>query len=587
MKNYEILGKKHNENNAYGDDLLKTKKCIIWLFIIIFIIFAILFSRSNKLIFEDKYKIYNRNYFLEYSTDGKVGVVDKTGKEIIHTIYSEIYIPNPEKDVFICNVDENNYEIINSKGEKLFEGFNNISALITSEENLELEKEVLKYEENGKYGLIDLDGNIIVQATYDSIESLKSKPGKLLVEKDENFGVLDSKGNEIIPTEYASIVGDNYSTQEDGYTKTGYIVKKKTDEGLLSGYISSSGKLLLKPEYELVERIFNYNDKENIYLIEMKAGKKGVYKNKKQIIENFYQSILFSSSSNIIVAKTTKNNTFYNLDGKQILDDKYEEYSLAGKYILVKKNDTKKLYDTNGNFITNPSYKSIENTSNSNYFITIDDNNYYSIMNKSTVIKDNYINLKYAYDDYFIFTTQENKVGVLNVWSGVVVPAEYDSILKIYNIDCLEAKRGNETDIYSKDMKKISTISDAIVENIKDKYAVVYSNDNIIYLSFDGKQISNTEIFDNKLYAVKQNDKWGFQDKKGNIIVECNYDIVTELNTYGFAGIKKDGKWGVIDEEGNIIVEPKYELDTYYFPSFLGKTYIEETENIHCIKLED
>ena len=138
-----------------------------------------------------------------------------------------------------------------------------------------------------------------------------------------------------------------------------------------------------------------------------------------------------------------------------------------------------------------------------------------------------------------------------------------------------------------KDLKKISTISDSSVENIKEKFAVIYSDTEMIYLDENGNQISNLNIFDNKLYSIKQNDKWGFQDKSGKIVVECIYDIVTEFNEYGFAGIKKDGKWGIVNSDGFVISEPNYEIETYYFPSFIGKTYIELTDSLHCIKLED
>ena len=151
-------------------------------------------------------------------------------------------------------------------------------------------------------------------------------------------------------------------------------------------------------------------------------------------------------------------------------------------------------------------------------------------------------------------------MGLLNVWQGIVIEPEYDSILKIENIKALEAKKGNETTIYSKDLKKISTISDSIVENIKEKFAVIYSDTEMIYLDENGNQISNLNIFDNKLYSIKQNDKWGFQDKSGKIVVECTYDMVTEINEYGFAGIKKDGKWGIVNSDGFVISEPNCSL---------------------------
>ena len=48
------------------------------------------------------------------------------------------------------------------------------------------------------------------------------------------------------------------------------------------------------------------------------------------------------------------------------------------------------------------------------------------------------------------------------------------------------------------------------------------------------------------------------------------YDEITEINQYGFAGIKKDGKWGVINKDGEVILEPTYESNSIN-PVFIGK----------------
>lgn len=61
----------------------------------------------------------------------------------------------------------------------------------------------------------------------------------------------------------------------------------------------------------------------------------------------------------------------------------------------------------------------------------------------------------------------------------------------------------------------------------------------------------------------------------GNVVVQNTYDMVTEFNEYGFAGIKLDGKWGVINSNGEIIQEPIYELESAS-PTFIGKYYRSE-----------
>ena len=86
---------------------------------------------------------------------------------------------------------------------------------------------------------------------------------------------------------------------------------------------------------------------------------------------------------------------------------------------------------------------------------------------------------------------------------------------------------------------------------------------------------------------IKKDGLWGFVDKTGNIVVPCKYDLVTELNEFGFAGVKQDGKWGVINEKGDEVVVPAYEIDSYYFPQFIGKYELYQSEVIVCIELEE
>ena len=104
----------------------------------------------------------------------------------------------------------------------------------------------------------------------------------------------------------------------------------------------------------------------------------------------------------------------------------------------------------------------------------------------------------------------------------------------------------------------------------------------------DLELVNNTEVFKNlKLYSYQADDgKWGFKDANGNLVVECKYDIVTELNEYGFAAVCQENKWGVIDETGKVIVVPTYEIETYYSPSFVGKYLLEQQETVYCVELE-
>lgn len=556
--------------------------------IILVLIIGIVMIRMNikrpvEEIEEDPYQ-----YFTMSSLDEKVGVVDRKGNEIIKPEYVNLYIPNQSKDVFVCFKDENNYAILNSEGKDIFTEYNSVYPIIISDTTLEMEKNVLSYEENGKYGLINFSGEKLTNAIYDEVSSLVNKPGCILVKKDNLYGIIDSKGNTIIDVKYNSIKGDEYSSAKDGYLKTGYIISNKTSSGIMYGYIDYNGKLLIEPKYESVSRALEYEE-DDIYLIFMENGKKGVIKNKKTIINAKYQNINYYNISNVFIVNRNGKYGFYDNKGKEILKAEYTSYSIAGNYISVKKDDEMRLYDLYGNLVNTNTYKSIIETNNPSYFIAQNDNGYYSIISKDVQIDDKYTNITYAFDNFFVFTTEEGKSGVLNIYAGIEVEAEYDYIIVLENVNALEARKGNEVDIYSKKIEKVLTMTDAVVESVNENYISIYSKNELDYINKEGELVSNTEVYkDLNLYSYQsEEEKWGFKDKLGNIVVEAKYDVVTELNEYGFASIYKDGKWGVINENGEEIVAPTYELETYYSPSFIGKYLLEELELMYCVEVKN
>ena len=529
----------------------------------------------------------NYEYFALYAANDKVGVVNKSGEVLVDPTYEQIYIPNQAEDVFICISGDGSYRIFDSHRKELLKEFSEVTPLMIAEERLEMEKQVLCYKEGEKYGLIDLSGNILTEAIYEKIESLKNKPGSILVKKDGLYGVLNSKGEIIIPEKYDSIKSDEYCSEIDGYAKTGYIISQKTKTGVIFGYVDYTGKILVKPKYESISRALEYQD-EDIFLVVMENGKKGVIKNKKSIIKNNYQEINYYDTSNIFIMEKNGKYGFFNSEGKEILETKYTSYSIAGNYIFVKKDETSQLFDVHGNLVNSNNYKSIIETENPAYFIAEDEAGYDSIISKDIQIDDKYTNISYAFDNFFIFTNEAGKSGVLNVYTGIEIEPEYDSILLTGTVNALEAKKGTTVDIYSRNIEKILTMEDGIVENIGKDYLVVHSKKEMQYLNKDGEIISNTEVYpDLKLYSIQKDGKWGFADSEGKIVLECTYDIVTELNEYGFAGIYKDGKWGVVSESGKVLIEPEYKLETYYSPKFIGKYKLETLDNLHCVEVKD
>ena len=147
---------------------------------------------------------------------------------------------------------------------------------------------------------------------------------------------------------------------------------------------------------------------------------------------------------------------------------------------------------------------------------------------------------------------------------------------KIADTDLIQTLESSTktTSIYSKDLNLVVQMTNANVEKIGNNLIKIYNKEDAQYVDYSGIQKQNTEVYpNNTIFAKSQNGKWGFVGKEGNVVVDYQYDEVTEINEYGFAGVKKDEKWGVIDKNGNIIVDCIYEINNQENPNFIGEYY--------------
>lgn len=561
---------------------MKSKKGLIIFLIISLIIF--IFICYNVFSKKDKYninfeEINQRQYFLDF--DEKYGVINKDGEEIIDTNFDMIQIPNPSKDIFVCmsnyNAETGSYEtkIYNKNREELFTDYEKVEAISRQEslDNIPYEKSVLKYKENGKYGLINLSGKKITKPIYDDIQALEYKEGMLTVKKNDKFGIININGDEIIKVKYDGIQADQYSLNENHNKKAGFIVSIKTNDGYKFGYINYKGKTLLETEYNEIARINYINDDESVYLVAFKNGQAGLFKNKSKVLENEYEDIQFDNINNLLILQRNGKQGVSDLDGKKIIQLEYDNIIITGNSINAQKGDEVTVFNSEGEKLKNSNFISVLETDNKNYFITIDKNENYGVIDKddNVIIDNKYTFIDYLFDNYFV-AQNEQKIGIVDDKGKEVIKFDYDVLQKIEGTDLIQGIKNENIDLIDKNMKKILTMKNAQID-IKENYIKIYNSEDRKYLQYDGKEVSNINVIkEAKLFAKKSNNKWGFVDKNGNIKIQYTYDMVTELNEYGYAGIKLNGKWGVINSEGKIIQEPIYDLQELE-PQFIGKYY--------------
>ena len=563
------------------------KKYIVMTVVVLLIIIAIAgyfiyrqIEKSGREYEIEKVAVQNYEYFI-LRQDGKYGVINKKGDIVIHPEYTNVIIPNPQKAVFVCYDENNNTKVLNQNNEQIFSEYTQLEPIKLKNiaSDLMYEKNLLTYEQDEKQGLINLEGKVVAKPIYESIEGLPYKEGELLVKIEGKYGVVNNKGNYLVDSDYDQIAVDNYTTEE-GYKHAGYIVSNTTENGYRYGYVDVDGNVLLEPEYTEVSRIINVKDDDNIYLVVAQNGQYGMIKNQEQIIENEYQSISYNSESNTLTLEKTKRYGVATLDGKIVIPVEFAQIDSTGKNIYATDVDGNvKVYQEDGNPAEIESNVYILETGNENYQIKIDNTqgSVYSILNKDgeQITTQNYSYINYLYDNYFIVSVTGGKVGVINDKEEPIIEIQYDSIEKVEGTDYIITRlsENSSTQLYDKNFKQLCEMTNAIVQT-EENYVKVYNNTETKYFDLEGNEKQNTEILsNNQIYAKSQDGKWGFVDKSGNIVVDYIYDKVTDLNSYGYAGIKLDGKWGVVNSNGEVIVEPTYTLNTPTEPEFIKDYY--------------
>ncbi len=89
------------------------------------------------------------------------------------------------------------------------------------------------------------------------------------------------------------------------------------------------------------------------------------------------------------------------------------------------------------------------------------------------------------------------------------------------------------------------------------------------------QEIEQTKISGRDLTTFSQNERWGFKDKNGNIIVEPIYKKLIRLGDSSWIVQNKKNKFGLIDNCGNVIVPIKYNHADRLVTKFakFGNTY--------------
>lgn len=484
---------------------MKKKRIILALVLVIILILSgvvtyILLNRNEEKI-EVTYNIPEREYeyFILYNNE-KYGVIDINGEIIIQPNYDRIIIPNPKKAVFICSNNDSKNVVLDEKSKQIFTIYDNvepiaINGIITS---LPYEKDILKYEVNGQYGLIDMQGKRISKAIYEDINGLKYKEGELVAKKDGKYGVIDINGKTIINFDYDNIEADKYYVEKIGYKNSGYIVCNKTDEGYRYGYISNNGKKILNTEFNNIQRITELTDDTNIYLIASVNGQYGLLKNSEKIIDYRYQGIEYNEQNNLLIMNRATRYGVYTLSGEEVVPLEYKTLLFNGIYIYAKNGNDIKYFTNRGEEVTTE-FTTLQPIKNGEYYISINEYGLYGVIdkNENTIVENKYVLIEYLFNNYLLAYKNEAGREIIELGKGIVKEFNNQTILnKIGQSNLIKAEdmQNNKIAIYDDKMQLIINLNDAQLD-IRDTYIKLYNENTIMYFDMSGNRISEFDAY--------------------------------------------------------------------------------------------
>ena len=142
-------------------------------------------------------------------------------------------------------------------------------------------------------------------------------------------------------------------------------------------YINYEANKETKEEYQDIKRIVDYEDKDKFYLIFEKDNKYGIIEDGNVIVNNEYDNIEYDSFNKLFIVKKDNNYGVLKLNGETLISCLYDDINIEGIYIYALKDEEQIIFSTTGEKINNSKNKSAYNVENTNYKITINDENKY------------------------------------------------------------------------------------------------------------------------------------------------------------------------------------------------------------------
>ncbi len=474
---------------------------------------------------------------------------------------------------------------------------------------------ILTIKQQYKYGFIDKNGQVVVEAKFDYASTINYGEGLWGVEYQGKYGFVNAKGEFVITPQYDAVMAFN----------RGLTAVRK---GKKWGYIDKTGKevcpiaydkvdLLMRSSICLVQNKEKYGafNTETKTLIDL-ATDKPIFFEPNKPIAPFVKNKLYgfvNRQGKVLIPPTYDKVTYFydglsrvekagyygfvNLQGKEVIAPMLKDvFPFSQGLAAIKKDSLYGFIDTTGKMRIPPQFTNVSGRFSEGLQDVQKGGQYGLIDTTGKVVVDyQFAKIKDFYKGIGV-VRKGNRWGAIDKTGTLLIPAQYDQ-LEVVTPQLLSFKKGKATGLINLKNEVIASSPSAypmsysfssfsrgtLLVKYQGKYGIMNTSGKMItppqftrfpqrvgnvYFAFQnkrynildstGKKISDAiysahqdAAKDGRIY-VEKFGKSGFVDVNGKLVIDCEYDFVHDFSE-GLAVVKKGNKYGYINTQGKIV----------------------------------
>jgi hypothetical protein len=542
------------------------------------------------------------NGFAVISSNGKYGLIDKTGKLVVPYDYTSLHVYTNQKNLVRAGKEVDKkfvYGLITTQNKIIipieYTSVNADSNLVVVSRNgkyglkdisgkdiLQIEyntmtiyrkDRVARAEKDGKYGFIDLMGNWLFEKTKSVFTLYGSDGGLVRCKVNNKYGYLDLKGNEVVITKY-----DNAEDFNDLGIARVAVSNSDTKYKTLYGYINKRGEVVIPLKYETLSFFNNgiayaKDPETNRYGYLDKTGKwmlNPVY---------LYTSNIFDESGGAWVKMTDDKYHYINKAGKDFgaLDSAGKDtrtfkdgYSITSNttypYVLIDQNgkNLKIIEDCDAIYSFSENIAGYKSKKSSLYgFIDI---------NGNKIGEPDFTGFN-GFSEGMARVSQningKSKHGYINTRGEIIIPVEYESATSFNDGWAIVTKDSSYFFLDKKgNLKEPAREYDQLTE-FRDGYSLgTVKNTNspnvYYYINKDLKEAFNITAksaypFWEDVAVINKDTTYELINKKGETVKLLRGIDFMKFTNEGKLAVRSEKKWGYIDMKGNQVIPFQYD----------------------------